>query len=300
MPDRPEIITSTQNAKLKALIALRERKEREATGLCLVEGAREIQMAAENGFAIETLYFCRSEFSGNAAAGETQLKTLSGFSRQVFELGNAAFEKAAMREGRDGLMATVKTRTWTWNDLGLASRQSPATPTPTPTPLILAAQNIEKPGNLGALLRTAEAAGVTALVTLDAKVDVWNPNAIRASLGCVFRIPVIQQTSADFAAECAARGITTVAAALTENGRPHYEVAMTGPTAIVMGSEAWGLTEWWLAHAGATAMIPMRGKADSLNVSVAAGILVFEALRQRDSGDTRFRSNSRVPNGTEP
>ena len=306
MPDRPEIITSTQNAKLKALIALRDRKEREATGLCLVEGAREIQMAAENGYEIETLYFCRSEFSGNPGNtnnkrnAEARLRTLSGFSRQVFELGDAAFEKAAMREGRDGLMATVKTRTWTWNDLGLGSRQSPPTPTPAPAPLFLAAQNIEKPGNLGALLRTAEAAGVTALVTLDAKVDVWNPNAIRASLGCVFRIPVIQQTSADFVAECAARGITTVAAALTKNSRPHYEVAMTGPTAIVMGSEAWGLTEWWLAHAAATAMIPMRGKADSLNVSVAAGILVFEALRQRGSGDTRFCSNSRVPNGTEP
>jgi len=272
VPDHPEIITSAQNAKLKALVALRNRKEREATGLCLVEGLREIQMAVANGYGIETLYFCRGEFSGDGEKSLREMKSLSESAKQVIELGDVAFEKAAVREGRDGLIATVKMRTWTWKDIKPSAR-----------PLILAAQNIEKPGNLGALLRTAEAAGATALVTLDAKVDVWNPNAIRSSLGCVFRVPVINQSSEEFAAECRNRGIRTVAAALTEKSQSHDAVDMTGPTAIVMGGEAWGLTDWWLHNADATAMIPMHGKVDSLNVSVAAGILMFEALRQRAS-----------------
>ncbi|NDE17351.1 RNA methyltransferase [bacterium] len=266
MPDRTEIITSPQNPKLKAIAALRERKEREATGLCLVEGAREIAMADANGFAIETLCFCGEALSAESKA---LLPGLMKKARQVLETGAAAFEKVAMREGRDGVVATVKTRQWTWNDLA------------NPPRLILAAQNVEKPGNLGALLRTAEAAGVDALVTLDAKVDVWNPNAIRSSLGCVFRVPVINQDSEEFARMCRDRGIKTVAAALTERSQPHHAIDMRGPVAIVMGSEAWGLTPWWLEHADATAMIPMRGKVDSLNVSVAAGVMVFEALRQR-------------------
>lgn len=189
--------------------------------------------------------------------------------RQILDIGVAAFEKIAMREGRDGVIATVKTRTWAWSNL----KKNPT--------LILAAQNVEKPGNLGALLRTAEAAGVDALVTLDAKVDVWNPNAVRASLGCVFRVPVINQDSAGFAAECRKRGIKTVAAALTDKSQPHHQIDMRGPVAIVMGSEAWGLTPWWLENADATAMIPMHGQVDSMNVSVAAGIMIFEALRQR-------------------
>jgi TrmH family RNA methyltransferase len=270
VPDRPEIISSPQNPKIKSIAALRDRKDREATGLCLVEGAREVRMAIECGFAVETLCYCADALSDES---RPIMPGLIKSARQILDVSEAAFEKIAMREGRDGVVATVKTRTWAWNDLWSDLEKKPT--------LVLAAQNVEKPGNLGALLRTAEAAGVNALVTLDAKVDVWNPNAIRASLGCVFRVPVINQDSAGFAAECEKRGIKTVAAALTDKSQPHHAIDMRGPVAIVMGSEAWGLTPWWLEHADATAMIPMHGQVDSMNVSVAAGIIIFEALRQR-------------------
>jgi TrmH family RNA methyltransferase len=275
VPDRTEIISSPQNAKLKALASLREKKDRQATGLCLVEGAREILMAAESGHEVAALFFCPAEITSGSTAERT-LNAVRAKSRQVFELGEAAFAKVAMREGSDGLLASVRFPVWKWEDVFGGSRLHGERP-----PLVLAAQNVEKPGNLGALLRTAEAAGADALVTLDETVDAWNPNAIRASLGCVFRVPVINMSSAEFASRCAEAGITTVAAALAAKSRPHHETDMRGPTAIVMGAEAHGLSRWWLDHADSLAVIPMHGKVDSMNVSVAAGILVFEALRQR-------------------
>jgi TrmH family RNA methyltransferase len=254
---------------------LRERKERTATGLCLVEGAREILMAAAGGYDIESLFFCPAEIEPASDAEKVLTKTAQ-IARQRFELSPVAFAKVAMREGRDGVIATVRTRTWTWDEVfggAPADEKKPA--------LILAAQNVEKPGNLGALLRTAEAAGLNALVTLDEAVDVWNPNAIRASLGCAFRVPVLQLSSEEFVRKCRATGLKTVAAALAPGSKPHHDIDMRESVAIVMGAEASGLSPWWLENADVTAVIPMLGEVDSMNVSVAAGIMVFEALRQR-------------------
>ncbi len=275
MPDHQEIISSPQNPKLKALALLREKKERQATGLCLVEGAREILMAVESGREVATLFFCPAEIAPGSAAEET-LKVVRAKARQIFELSDAAFAKVAIREGSDGLLASVHFPLWKWEDVFGGEKHRKAKPA-----LVLAAQNVEKPGNLGALLRTAEAAGVDALVTLDETVDTWNPNVIRASLGCVFRVPVINMSSAEFASKCRETEIKTVAAALAAKSRPYYETDLRGPVAIVMGAEAHGLSPWWLDHADHLAVIQMHGKVDSMNVSVAAGILVFEAVRQR-------------------
>ena len=251
-------IDSLQNPKVKAVVALQgSSRLRRETGLFVVEGRRELEHCAEAGFEVETVFVCRDIFPGEVSAP------------QVFELSKELYAKVAYREGTEGVMAIVKSRELGLEDLQLG-----------PKPLVMVLEGVEKPGNLGAVLRSADAAGADAVIVCDPLTDLWNPNLIRASIGAVFTVPTVCCSSADAIAWLKARGIRILTAQLQDSSA-YYDCDMTGPTAIVMGTEATGLTEPWRQAADAHVLIPMLGRLDSLNVSVSAAILLYEAVRQR-------------------
>lgn len=263
-----EPITSPQNPRVKRLLRLQQKAaDRREEGLTLVEGLRELTIATSAGVEVAELYYCPA--LPNAATA-TDLNRLGVPPGRIWELAPAAFERIAYREGSDGVVALVRPPVRTLHDLHLPA-----------APLLLVAEAVEKPGNLGALLRTADAAAVDAVVVLDPRADVWSPNVIRASIGCAFTVPLVACGRDEGLAWLRARGIRTLAAALTPLARPYTELDMRGPTALVLGTEADGLTPATLARCDETIIIPMRGRIDSLNVSVAAAVLTFEAVRQR-------------------
>ena len=253
-----ELLTSAQNPKFKRLAALREKSRlRRDEGVFVVEGRRELEHCAEAGFEVETVFVCRDIFPGEVSAP------------QVFELSKELYAKVAYREGTEGVMAIVKSRELGLEDLQLGPRS-----------LVMVLEGVEKPGNLGAVLRSADAAGADAVIVCDPLTDLWNPNLIRASIGAVFTVPTVCCSSADAIVWLKARGIRILTAQLQDSSA-YYDCDMTGPTAIVMGTEATGLTEPWRQAADAHVLIPMLGRLDSLNVSVSAAILLYEAVRQR-------------------
>ena len=193
-------------------------------------------------------------------------------SEKVFEVSEVVYAKIAMREGTEGIMAEVRTPERKLADLQLPER-----------PLVVVLESVEKPGNLGAVLRSADAAGADAVLVCDPLTDLWNPNLIRASIGAVFTVPCVACSSADAIAFLKERGIRILTAQLQDSSL-YYDCDMTGGTALVMGTEATGLTEVWREAADAHIRIPMLGRLDSLNVSVSAAILLFEAVRQRQNG----------------
>jgi TrmH family RNA methyltransferase len=190
----------------------------------------------------------------------------------VFEVSKEVYAKIAMREGTEGIMAEVRTPERKLADLELPEN-----------PLIVVLESVEKPGNLGAVLRSADAAGADAVLICDPLTDLWNPNLIRASIGAVFTVPCVACSSAEAIAFLKARGIRILTAQLQDSSL-YYDCDMTVGTALVMGTEATGLTDAWRAAADAHIRIPMLGRLDSLNVSVSAAILLFEAVRQRQNG----------------
>ena len=264
-------LTSPQNPRIKALLRLQQKPaERRVQGLTLVEGLRELVVAAEAGVAIAALYTC-PELAGPGVYPALQaLLASQPRPPEWLELAPPVFEKLAYRDGSDGVVALVRPPAATLNRLLLP-----------PAPLLLLVEAVEKPGNLGALLRTADAAAVDAVLVLDARADVWSPNVIRASIGCAFTRPLVAVGRDEGFRWLRERGIRTFAAALTPRARPYTEVDFRGPTALLLGTEADGLTPEALTLADETIIIPMRGRIDSLNVSVAAAILTFEAVRQR-------------------
>ncbi len=265
-----DVITSAQNPRVKRLLRLQQKAaDRREEGLTVVEGLRELTIAAGAGVEIIELYHCPA-LPNAAPPGE--LASLARFAVQVWELAPVAFERIAYREGSDGVIALVRPPAVRLADLRLP-----------PHPLLLVAEAVEKPGNLGALLRTADAAAVDAVLVLDPRTDVWSPNVIRASIGCAFTRPLIACGREEGLRWLAARGIRTFAAALTDRARPYTEANFRGPTALLLGTEADGLTPATLAQCDETIIIPMHGAIDSLNVSVAAAVIVFEAVRQRQS-----------------
>ncbi len=262
----PERITSLTNPRVKAAVRLRERRERSATGLTIVDGAREIRRAIDAGVRIETAFVAPELVRGPDAIA--LLEGLSG-SPSIVEVSPAVLEKVAFGDRSDGIVvvASIPRR-------GLTDVVLP------PDPLVVVIEAVEKPGNLGAVLRSADAAGASAVIAADALTDLDNPNAIRASVGTIFTIPVAAATSGETLAWLVDRGIRPVAA-LVGAPRPWTEVDLTGPVAIVLGSEADGLSATWRGADVAAVSIPMAGVADSLNVSTAAAVLLFEAVRQR-------------------
>jgi TrmH family RNA methyltransferase len=254
-----ETITSLQNLKIKNVVALREKsRERNKQMLFPVEGKREINMAVSGGYEIESLFVC-PEFS----------ERIDFSAKSIYEVSRKVFEKIAYREDSDGFLALMKIKFNVLHDIKISRN-----------PFIIVLESVEKPGNLGAILRTADAANVDAVIVCDPKSDFFNSNVIRSSLGCVFTVNTVTSSSKDVYEWLKKNNITIYATEL-ESSQWYYNEDYTGGSAIVMGTESTGLSDFWLNKADKRIKIPMKGKADSLNVSVSTAIITFEAMRQR-------------------
>jgi len=273
------IITSPANARLKSLVALRRRRVREEAGVTLIDGYDELSLALDAGIVPRTLYHC-PELMLDPGAQQDVIRQVQALGSDTQQLGRAAFEKVAYREGPDGFLAVVDSVVRSCADLRVG-----------PTPLALVCQGVEKPGNLGAMLRTADAAGVEAVVAVDPVTDWGNPNLVRASKGTVFSVPVASSGTAEALQWLSDNGIALVATT-PDTGLDYTDVDYTGPVAIAVGAEKSGLTDEVLAAAAYRIRIPMEGRANSLNVATSAAVVIYEAVRQRrlaavQSGDPR-------------
>ena len=278
-------ITSLQNERIKNLMNLSEKsKFRRRTGLFVVEGYREVLHCIEAGFEIDSIFF-------NAAiVDDAQLKDIeektsasgkgSGNSAtRFYSLGKEVYAKVAYRESTEGIIAIVQEKRLSLNDLKLPYGKNKGKDD---NPLILVVESVEKPGNLGALLRTADACGVDAVLVCDPLTDLFNPNLIRSSLGGIFTNQVAACTNEEALEWLRSNNINIFTAQL-QDSQWYYNTNMAAPTAIVMGTESTGLTEFWRKASNAKIKIPMLGELDSLNVSVSAAVLCYEAVRQRCS-----------------
>lgn len=268
-----DAITSTSNPRVKRLVALRDRRARDDEGLFLLEGYRAVSRALDAGVAIVELYICPPMFLGDNEPALIARARDSG--AVVVELGMSAFAKCAYRDRPEGLLGVAATWRRTLGDLDavLSRAGGPA--------LLLVVDAIEKPGNLGALLRTADGAGCHAVIVCEAVTDLFNPNIVRASTGALFSVPVVNEPDGTaLRAWLRARGIGVVVTT-PDSSVPYWDADLTGPAAIVVGSEMHGLPDAWLDAGDVSVMIPMAGSADSLNVATAAAIVVFDAVRQR-------------------
>jgi len=265
VPD--EVIHSRQNPRVQGIAKLRDRAVRDARGRFLVEGFRELTRALGSKLALEEVYFCPALFKDPGSAVLVDRAREAGVA--CCELGEAAFDKVSGREGPDGLLGVAET----W-DVSLARLSLGK------DPLVLVAEAVEKPGNLGALLRTGDSAGCAALIVCDPVTDLFNPNVIRASQGAAFSVPVAVASSADAIAWAKAKGLR-ILATTPDGAKPLWDVDARGPVALVMGSEKDGLAPAWLQAADARVFIPQAGLSDSLNVATAAAVCLFEAVRQR-------------------
>lgn len=259
-------ITSLQNPKIKAAIALRDRRERSETNLFLIEGYRELKRAIDAGWKIETLFTCEEFF-----LGENEPALIASAQTRPFTCSKEVFQKLSYRDRPDGFIAIAPQVHRGLPDL---SSQKPQ------NPLYLVALQIEKPGNLGTMLRSADAAGASGVILSDPTTDLFNPNVVRASVGTLFTQPIYEIGEEELLAYFKQQKITTVAA--TPSASLEFTRArLDGPLAILVGSEQYGLPAHWLKNADLCLRIPMKGVADSLNVSAAATLLLYEALRQR-------------------
>jgi TrmH family RNA methyltransferase len=263
------IITSPANARLKSLVSLRRRRAREDAGLTLIEGYDELSLALDAGVVPRTVYHC-PELMLDPAAQQDILDRVQTLGSDTQQLGRAAFEKVAYREGPDGFLAVVDSVVRSCADLAVVG----------PAPLALICQGVEKPGNLGAMLRTADAAGVDAVVAVDPVTDWSNPNLVRASKGTVFSVPVASAGTPEALTWLSEHGIP-LAATTPDTDLDYTDVDYTGPIAIAVGAEKYGLTDEILAAATYRIRIPMAGRANSLNVATSAAVVIYEAVRQR-------------------
>jgi RNA methyltransferase, TrmH family len=257
-------ITSTQNPKVKSLLALEKPRERRKQQLFIVEGRKEISMALEAGYKIGNLFFCDELISENEIPNDLKDdKLLIPVSREVFD-------KIAIRESTGGMIAVAEMKLHSLDRIQLSNN-----------PLLLILEGVEKPGNLGAILRTADAANVDAVIICDPQTDFYNPNVIRSSLGCVFTKQVASATSEETIAWLKKEHIAIYCTYLKASQQYHL-IDYTKPSAIIMGTEATGLTDVWVSNSSSNIIIPMLGKIDSMNVSTAAAVVVYEAKRQRN------------------
>ena len=258
-------ITSAQNPKIKRLLQLQQKSsERRKAGLFVVEGIREVERCLENGYEIDTIFYLNKPMAENISEIIEKNKGI-----KLFEVSPTIYEKIAYRSSTEGVIAEVKTKDKTLNDLNLSKN-----------PLVVVLESVEKPGNLGAILRSADAAGADALIVCDPLTDLYNPNLIRNSTGAIFSVPCVACTSEECIKFLKENNIQILTAQL-QDSELYYDTDMKRGTAIVMGTEATGLTDIWRKAADAHIRIPMLGITDSLNVSVSAAILLYEAVRQR-------------------
>ncbi len=259
-----ETITSAQNPKVKLLLQLQQKSsERRKAGLFVVEGRRELMHCLEADFEVDTVFWCP-----DVETGVEPMPSLPEGVR-VFQVSKEVYEKIAYRDSTEGVIAEVNARQLTLEGLQLPEQ-----------PLVVVLERVEKPGNLGAILRSADAAGVDAVIVCDPLTDLYNPNLIRSSVGGIFSVPCVACTSEECIRFLKSRDIQILTAQLQDSSL-YYDTDMRRATAIVMGTEATGLTDQWREAADAHIRIPMLGRIDSLNVSVSAAILMYEAVRQR-------------------
>jgi|SRR5664279_4953875 len=281
-----ERITSLQNPRVKQLVKLRDRGPRDETGLFLIEGYREVKRALDAGVQPVELYCGPDWFLG--ANEPVLIEEAQRFGAQVFDLSKEAFAKVSYRDRPDGLLAVARQWKRTLADLdktvagpgeaGLPGSAAPAARSADPFLLVIEA--IEKPGNLGTILRSADAAGINAVIVCDPVTDIFNPNVVRSSTGVLFSLPVVVAEGPEVRAWLGARRIRAVATSPAAKTL-YTDSDLRGPLALVMGSEQYGLSEFWLKESDLLVRIPMAGRADSLNVAMATVITLFEAVRQR-------------------
>jgi len=267
MTETPLFISSLTNPRVKQVVKLRQRSHRDELGLMLVEGYREIKRAIGNGHRPDCVFFCRDWFQGTNE--DVLLKSCREGGSELLQCSRDVFAKMAYRDRPEGLLAIAPQVRRSLADVSLPENS-----------LVIVAEAIEKPGNLGTILRSSDATGVQAVIVCDRCTDINNPNVIRASIGTVFSLPVVETSSANALAWLRERECRVVATT------PHVEtlyteVDLTGPTAIVIGTEQYGLSATWMQEADLKVRIPMLGQADSLNVASATTILLYEAVRQR-------------------
>ena len=261
-------ITSLQNPRIKKLLRLRKRSERDEENVVMIEGYRELLRALNAGWPMEELYMAPSLFLGENEADLIQKAHESG--AKLFECSEGVFRKIAYRDRPDGLLALAPQVHCRLEELGELEN-----------PFLLVMVGIEKPGNLGTMLRSADGAGVDAVLLCDPVTDIYNPNTVRASVGTLFTVPVIESSYEECVPWLQAQGIPLLAAT-PHTDRSLYQTNLTGPVAIAVGSEMHGLDERWMTAADLKVSLPMRGIADSLNVSTAAALVLYETLRQRN------------------
>ena len=260
-------INSLQNDLIKKILVLKEKsRERKKTGLFVLEGLRELQLAVRGRYSVAKVLFLKDLIS------ETDLRHFFDPDKsgpELISISNEVYKKLAYRESTEGIIALIHTKTHTLEALA-----------PKINPLILVAEAPEKPGNIGALLRTADAARLDAVIIANPKTDLYNPNIIRSSVGCLFTSTIATGTTSEVITFLRQNKIAIYCAALTAS-KNYVEIDFNGPSAIVVGTESTGLSEEWLDSSDQNIIIPMQGEIDSLNVSVSAAILIFEAARQR-------------------
>lgn len=261
-----EIISSPHNPKIKNLKKLEKASERREQNLFVIEGLRETVLAYRAGYEIKDLFVCNELLKKDGQYALTEIENY----RTRIQVTKQVYESVSYRDTTEGVIATAVPKNLELQHLKLNNN-----------PLILVIESVEKPGNLGAMLRTADAAGVDAVIICDARTDVYNPNVVRSSIGTVFTNALAVCETAEAIAFLKEKQITTYAAELTAT-ESHFQKNFKKGTALVVGAEATGLSTEWMNAADEKIKIPMRGKIDSLNVSVSAGILLFEALRQRE------------------
>ncbi len=258
------MIESLQNPKVKEVVKLRDRRHRDETGLFLIEGYRELKRAVDAGRQMQQLFYCPELF-----LGDNEQALIAAAGGEAFECTPEVFAKISYRDRPDGLLGVAPQCHLRLADLKLKK-----------TPFLLVAESIEKPGNLGTILRSADAAGVDAVIVCDRTTDIHNPNVVRSSVGTLFTVPVVEAAAEEVMAFLKKHGIAMVAAT------PHAKLEFTQadlkvPLAILVGTEQYGLSELWMKQAEIAVQIPMFGTADSLNVASATTLLLYEVIRQR-------------------
>ncbi len=254
------IITSTANKHIKEIVALQEKKERQKNGLFLIEGERELQLALDNNYEVIEVLYCREILKNSDIIERCGVKT---------EVTANVFAKIAYRENSDGFVAVARRKERFFSEIVLPA-----------APLVLVLEKIEKPGNIGAILRTADAAGVDLVIISEPLTDLYNPNIVRASLGAIFSVPTVEATNQEALTWLKEKNFSIITTTPSAQ-KNHFEIKMTKATAIVVGSEKDGVSDFWLKNATEKSLIPMMGSVNSLNASVSAAIVVYEAVRQR-------------------
>jgi TrmH family RNA methyltransferase len=273
-----KLISSLQNPLIKNILLLQEKpRERKIQNLIVIEGFREIRLAIQSGFTITTLIYCR-ELTDNNESNNLVSQAHSSF--EMVEVPAEIYNKLAYRKDYGGVIALANPKRLLFRDIKLSRN-----------PLILVLESVEKPGNLGAILRTADAANLDAVIICDPQTDIYNPNSIRSSIGCIFTMPVVTSSTEHTIMWLRSNKIAMFATALTAT-HFYHENDFRHASAIIMGSETNGLSQKWMDETDHLIKIPMNGKIDSMNVSASAAIVVFEALRQRNFTQTKTPSAS--------